>query len=879
MTQRFDIGTDGKPIGSSTDSVTAPAVVTTPVTNAITSSTMSITGMNLGIGNGIFAGSNGGKDVLLDFRTIVAGNGIQIDTDATTLTITNTGTLESNLNNLAGALGVAKGGTGATSLPGHALLLGNGTNPIQSISLPTSANTVLTWDGSNYVWGNGSGSGGGISSIAINAASSKLTINGSPLTGVGVIAMDVNESAIAINNLNGTLSVAKGGTGTTSLTHGGVMIGGLAVTSTSAPTGANQMLVWDGAAFTWKIGGTVTSVSIISASSKLSIVGSTITDSGSFVLDINESSLNLSNIGGITPVAKGGTGLTALGSNKQVLRVNSSTNSLEYVTLSIADIAGLSAVAGSGQYADLIGKPNLSTLAATGSYNDLLNKPSLSTIATTGNYNDLIGKPVLSTLAVSGQYADLSGKPNFSIVATSGNYTDLNGKPIFANVATSGQYIDLAGRPGLSAVATSGGYDDLIGKPTLSTIAITGQYGDLLNKPNLSDLAMSGHYDDLSGTPSLSSVAVSGDYTDLVNTPILSSVATSGSYNDLLDKPVITTGTVTSVGITPGSNKLSVDSNSITTSGTLGIDINEANLSLNNQSGTLLVSKGGTGLSVISENSILVGGANNTISLVNVPTIDNSVLTWSNNALVWAVPGNASVSYVADTNTNYLQGATSLANADVILDSRIKTISDAYQLSDTALHQTIISEQATALNALTTSTVSEGDKLFYTDARARLALSIQPVAGIDDVKLAYDNALGVFSLVNAVAQKDVAGAIVTANTYTNNAIKHMAKAAYCEFLYTDPVKTIATDIQGRVHRIKIILDNGFNGENVTIAIGIDALPENNLLNTYTLDYSSENIFTLDMSAIYDTASEVKIFIDSTNSTVGKGAVIIEYFTP
>lgn len=54
----------------------------------------------------------------------------------------------------------------------------------------------------------------------------------------------------------------------------------------------------------------------------------------------------------------------------------------------------------------------------------------------------------LAAVATSGAYADLSGKPALAAVATSGAYSDLAGKPALAAVATSGAYADLSGKPG-----------------------------------------------------------------------------------------------------------------------------------------------------------------------------------------------------------------------------------------------------------------------------------------------------------------------------------------------------------------------------------------------------------------------------------------------
>jgi hypothetical protein len=59
----------------------------------------------------------------------------------------------------------------------------------------------------------------------------------------------------------------------------------------------------------------------------------------------------------------------------------------------------------------------------------------------------------LSAVATSGAYADISGKPTLAAVATSGAYADISGKPTFATVATSGSYADLSAKPDLTLYA------------------------------------------------------------------------------------------------------------------------------------------------------------------------------------------------------------------------------------------------------------------------------------------------------------------------------------------------------------------------------------------------------------------------------------------
>jgi hypothetical protein len=88
---------------------------TATVTTSGTTSQLSLGGQNLGGGYGVFNGIAGSNPVIMDFRTLLAGSGIGISADDQTITLTATGTVSSQLNDLGGVLQVNKGGTGATS--------------------------------------------------------------------------------------------------------------------------------------------------------------------------------------------------------------------------------------------------------------------------------------------------------------------------------------------------------------------------------------------------------------------------------------------------------------------------------------------------------------------------------------------------------------------------------------------------------------------------------------------------------------------------------------------------------------------------------------------------------------------------------------------
>lgn len=213
----------------------------------------SILGNNMGDGAGVYAGSNGNKRVTMDFRSIVAGQGISIKTDVNTLTITSTGLVSSELNGLDGVLRPSKGGTGLTTTPVNAILLGNGSEALQSIDLPTAANQVLTWTGTGYSWGVVDVPETGVQSVTVNAGSTKIRTTGGTITNTGTITVDVVEQNIPINNLQGTLAVSKGGTGANGLTANGLVVGGGfgPMSTIQVPAFADTFLRWNGVSFEW----------------------------------------------------------------------------------------------------------------------------------------------------------------------------------------------------------------------------------------------------------------------------------------------------------------------------------------------------------------------------------------------------------------------------------------------------------------------------------------------------------------------------------------------------------------------------------------------------------------------------------------------------
>ena len=98
--------------------------------------------------------------------------------------------------------------TGSTNIVGGAanqLLYQSGANTTAFAVAPTVTDTFLKWNGSAFVWGSIAGAGT-VTSVDVSGGTTGLTTSGGPITTSGTIT------------LAGTLNVANGGTGATTLT-------------------------------------------------------------------------------------------------------------------------------------------------------------------------------------------------------------------------------------------------------------------------------------------------------------------------------------------------------------------------------------------------------------------------------------------------------------------------------------------------------------------------------------------------------------------------------------------------------------------------------------------------------------------------------------
>lgn len=212
----------------------------------------------------------------------------------------------------------------------------------------------------------------------------------------------------------------------------------------------------------------------------------------------------------------------------------------------ISDLATIRSGAALG--ASSVQPNDLATVATTGDYDDLVDKPDLSIYAESAN---------LATVATTGDYADLTNRP--SIPTTTSDLTNDSGFITDADVpvkdvevdgvsvvnAQGTAEIDLSGYATTSAMNTAlAGKQDTI--PDLSTIRSGAAAGATAVQPgDLATVATTGSYDDLSDKPSIPAAQVNSDWNAssgvaaILNKPSLAAVATTGDYDDLVNKPSI----------------------------------------------------------------------------------------------------------------------------------------------------------------------------------------------------------------------------------------------------------------------------------------------------------------------------------------------------
>lgn len=207
------------------------------------------------------------------------------------------------------SVGSATTATTATNIAGGAanqIPYQTGSGATSFIAAPTVSDTSLQWNGSAFVWA--SGSGGGVTSFS-----------------AGTTGFTPSSTTTGAVTLAGTLNVANGGTGATTLT--GYVYGNGTGTMTASTTIPNSA---------------TTATSANTASAIVARDASGDFSAGTITATLNG---NATNVSGTVAVANGGTGQTTY-TNGQLLIGNSTGNTLTKATLTAG--TGVTVTNGSG---------------------------------------------------------------------------------------------------------------------------------------------------------------------------------------------------------------------------------------------------------------------------------------------------------------------------------------------------------------------------------------------------------------------------------------------------------------------------------------------------------------------------------------------------
>jgi len=164
--------------------------------------------------------SNFNTPITLGTTSILLGN---TATSINGLTLSNVTITSGNVTALGTALPVSSGGTGLVTLPVNNVLLGNGTGSIAAVS-PGTAGNVLTSIGGVWVSNAAASGGGTVTSVGGTGTVNGITLSGT-VTSSGSLTLGGTLSGVSLTTqVSGTLPVANGGTGVTASTGTGSVV-------------------------------------------------------------------------------------------------------------------------------------------------------------------------------------------------------------------------------------------------------------------------------------------------------------------------------------------------------------------------------------------------------------------------------------------------------------------------------------------------------------------------------------------------------------------------------------------------------------------------------------------------------------------------------
>jgi hypothetical protein len=626
--------------------------------------------------NGVLIGNNSSTPTIQTLNgSIIDSASIQSLSNKTIDGNCNTITNISLLSSVVGILPVVSGGTGLSSIALNGVIVGNNsstptvqtingnvvdTNSIQSMAnkiIDGNCNTITNISLTSSVVGilpvvSG---GTGLSSITLNgvlvgnnsSTPTIQTLNGGIIDSASVQSLSnktINGNCNTITNISlissvvGILPVMSGGTGLSSIALNGVLIGN----NSSTPT----IQTLNG--------------SIIDSASVQSLSNKTIDGNCNTITNISL----LSSVIGILPVMSGGTGLSSITLNGVLVGNNSSTPTIQTLNGGIIDSASVQ---------------SLSNKTIDGNCNTITNISLLSSVV--GILPVVSGGTGLSSITLNGVLIG-NNSSTLTVQTINGNVVDTNSIQSMANKIIDGNCNTITNISLTSSVI--GILPVVSGGTGLSSISLNGVLiGNNSSTPTVQTL--NGGIIDSASVQSLSNKTIDGNCNTITNISLTSSVI------GIL--PVVSGGTglssITLNGVLIGNNSSTptvqtlnggiIDSASIQSLSNKIIDGNcntITNISLlSSVVGILPVISGGTGLSSITLNGILIGNNSSTptIQTLNGGVIDSASVQSLSNKII---DGNCNTLTNIPLSTSIGFGTNTLSNSTItIADPLIKNTS------------------------------------------------------------------------------------------------------------------------------------------------------------------------------------------------------------
>jgi len=146
---------------------------------------MTVQGRNIGTGSGLYSGVNGSSDVVLEFRSLIAGPGIEFIEDLDTITIiSNSNTQTMSFLQLSEA---------PDRIVGNGLLMGTHDGRLEFLYAPTVQNSVLVFNGVNLEWR--TISQGTVRSVNV-VGENGILATGAPITETGTVTVSLIDTGV-----------------------------------------------------------------------------------------------------------------------------------------------------------------------------------------------------------------------------------------------------------------------------------------------------------------------------------------------------------------------------------------------------------------------------------------------------------------------------------------------------------------------------------------------------------------------------------------------------------------------------------------------------------------------------------------------------------